>query len=86
MWHFLELSSAVPCRFKKKDGKMVWVGLFFPKEKRCTNPLRVETEVKKDKLRVTKAKMGGDIYELKYDDEWYPADLVAYSGMYEHAP
>ena len=64
---------------------MVWVGLFFPKEGKCSYPLHVEREVKKNKLRVTKARME-DIYEVKYDDEWYPAVEIASSGMYEHAP
>ena len=85
MWHFLELSSAVPCRFKKKDGKMAWVGFFFPKEGKVSNPLHVKKEVKKNKLRVIEGRME-DIYEVKYDNEWYPAVLVASSGMYEHAP
>ena len=64
---------------------MAWVGLFFPKEGRCSYPLRVQKEVKNDKLRVTKTRMG-NIYEVKYDDTWYPAEPVASSGMYEHAP
>ena len=75
----------MPCRFKKKDGKMAWVGLFFPKEGKVSNPLHVKKEVKKNKLRVIEGRME-DIYEVKYDNEWYPAVLVASSGMYEHAP
>ena len=64
---------------------MVWVGLFFPIDGKCSNPLHVEKEVKKNKLRVIEGRME-DIYEVKYDDTWYPAELVASSGMYEHAP
>ena len=64
---------------------MAWVGLFFPKDGECSNPLRVAKEVKKNNLRVIKGRME-TIYEMKYIDTWYPAELVASSGMYEHAP